>query len=375
MLESDAEPNIWRFSEIPSISRFLFLGLALVSLSACDAQKTASSPTIPLVAVQKAALEADAEEGSGAGEIKPRIASDLSFKVSGRVNARYVGVGDRVKSGQILATLDDTEQRADVASSRAAVESQQASLRIAESVLKRRKALAETGALSRQQLDSAIQEYQSAQNDLSAALASLATAEDTLKQTVLRADADGAITARNIEAGQVVQPSTAAFTLAHDGELDAVFNVQENVLSARGIPPEIEISPVSRPDIKVKAKIREVSPAVDRSLGTVLVKLALQNPPPEMTLGSAVVANVRFASSKRVKIPWQSLYSLDGKPAVWLVDPATMKTSLKTVSVERYDQADVVLADGLKPGDIFVVEGGQFLRNDEKVATTGEAAL
>ncbi len=69
--------------------------------------------------------------------------------------------------------------------------------------------------MSRQQLDSAVQEFQSAQNDLAAAKASLATAEDALVQTVLRADADGAITARNIETGQVVAPSSTAFTLAH----------------------------------------------------------------------------------------------------------------------------------------------------------------
>ncbi len=102
-----------------------------MSLTACDSGKKAAAPTISQVGVQKAALTQDVEEGSGTGEIKPRIESELSFKISGRVNARYVGVGDRVKTGQILATLDDTEQRADVASARASVESQEASLRIA----------------------------------------------------------------------------------------------------------------------------------------------------------------------------------------------------------------------------------------------------
>ncbi len=114
-----------------------------------------------------------------------------------------------------------------------------------------------------------------------------------------------------------------------DGALDAVFNVQENVLSGRDIPPAIEISLLSRPSIRAKAKIREVSPALDRTLGTVRVKLTVENPPPEMTLGSAVVAHVRLGSGENVKIPWQSLYSLDGKPAVWVVDPASMQTQLR----------------------------------------------
>lgn len=372
MLDSAAEPDSCRIFGMRTLALPLLVGLSLLSLTACDSGKKAAAPTISQVGVQKAALTQDVEEGSGTGEIKPRIESELSFKISGRVNARYVGVGDRVKTGQILATLDDTEQRADVASARASVESQEASLRIAQSVLKRREALAATGALSRQQLDSAVQEFQSAQNDLAAAKASLATAEDALVQTVLRADADGAITARNIETGQVVAPSSTAFTLAHDGALDAVFNVQENVLSGRDIPPAIEISLLSRPSIRAKAKIREVSPALDRTLGTVRVKLTVENPPPEMTLGSAVVAHVRLGSGENVKIPWQSLYSLDGKPAVWVVDPASMQTQLRPVTVLRYDSAQVVLADGLKPGEIFVVDGGQFLRDQEKVAFTGE---
>ncbi|MDH6267412.1 RND family efflux transporter MFP subunit [Rhizobium sp. SG_E_25_P2] len=373
MLDSAAEPdNCINFGN-RARALPLLLGLCLIGLAACDSQKKAEGPTISQVAVQKAAMTQDAEEGSGTGEIKPRIESELSFKVSGQVNARYVGVGDHVKTGQILATLDDTEQRADVASARASVDSQEASLRIAQSVLKRREALTATGALSRQQLDSAVQEFQSAENDLAAAKASLATAEEALGQTVLRADADGAITARNIETGQVVQPSSTAFTLAQDGALDAVFNVQENVLSARDVAPTIEISLLSRPSIRAKANIREVSPALDRTLGTVRVKLSIENPPPEMTLGSTIVAHVRFATYERVKIPWQSLYSLDGQPAVWVVDPTSMQTTLKTVSVERYDATQVVLAKGLKPGDIFVVDGGQFLRNEEKVAITGEA--
>jgi RND family efflux transporter MFP subunit len=373
MPQRAGEPESCRISGNRALALPVVLALSLLSLTACDGEKKASAPTISKVGVQTAALTQDIDEGSGTGEIKPRIESELSFKVSGRVNARFVGVGDRVKTGQILATLDDTEQRADVASARASVESQEASLRIAQSVLKRREALAATGALSRQQLDSAVQEFQSAQNDLAAAKASLATAEDALVQTILRADADGAITARNIETGQVVQPSSTAFTLAHDGELDAVFNVQENVLSARETPPEIDVSLLSRPAIRAKAKIREVSPALDRTLGAVQVKLTIENPPPDMTLGSAVVAHVRFGSSERVKIPWQSLYSLNGKPAVWVVEPASMQTRLTPVTVQRYDSAQVVLADGLKPGDIFVVEGGQFLRDQEKVAFTSEA--
>jgi RND family efflux transporter MFP subunit len=369
-LHIPARPDPGRARPVNALAIGLLL---LLPLASCDAQDSKSVPDQQLVVVEKAVLEPDVLEATGTGEIKPRIETQLAFRVSGRVNARLVNVGDSVKAGQLLATLDDTEQRADIASATASVQAQEASLRIAQSVLTRRQALADSGALSRQQLDSAIQEFRSAQNDLDSAKAGLATAEESLRQTRLLADADGIITERNIEVGQVVQPSTAVFHLAHDGAVDAVFNVQEAVINRNAAPPEIELSLLSRPDVRARAKIREVSPALDRNLGTVRVKLSVQDPPAAMTFGSAILAHVRVESRDRISIPWQALYYADHAPAVWIYDPETKAVSLRNVVVERYDTNTVVLGDGLKSGESYVVQGVQFLRENEIVALAGEA--
>lgn len=350
------------------------LAVALVTaLASCEAEKAPLAPDIQPVRVQAAKLEADDQRASGTGEVKARVASDLSFKVSGKVVSRTVGVGDHVTAGQVLASLDPVEQQADIDSARASVASQEATLRMAASVLNRRKALTQTGALSQQELDSAQQEYQSAQNDLEAARAKLETANEALVQTDLRADADGTITARDVEVGQVVQASTTVFTLAHDGARDAVFNVQEMALSGNERPASITVALVSKPSVTAAAKVREISPTLDRSLGTVSVKLAIDNPPPEMTLGSAISANVIFGREERISVPWQSLFSKAGKPAVWVADPATSTVSLKPVNIERYDAAKVILQSGLVPGDLVVVDGAQFLREQQKVSISQEA--
>lgn len=348
--------------------------LSIFALAACDAKKDDDAPSLTHVRVEPAQLTPDIVRASGTGEVKARIESDLSFKVSGKVISRSVGIGDHVTSGQVLATLDPVEQLADIESAKASVAAQEATLRMATSVLNRRKALTQTGALSQQELDSAQQEYQSAQNDLDAARAKLETANEALVQTQLKADGDGTITARNIEVGQVVQPSTTVFTLAHDGERDAVFNVQESALSGDQQPLSIEVALVSRPEIKAQAKLREISPSLDRSLGTVKVKLSIENPPAEMTLGSAIRANVVFDKIDRISISWQALFSKLGKPAVWVVDPATSTVSMKPVDIERYDATKVVLRSGLTPGDLVVAAGGQFLRDKQKVAFSQSAS-
>lgn len=352
-----------RFGAAPVLA-----ALSVLALTACDAKDKQTATNASHVRVEAAAVTSDVVRASATGEIKARVESDLSFKISGRVISRTAGVGDHVKAGQVLATLDPTEQKADLESARAAVASQEATLRMTSSVLGRRKALTRTGAMSQQDLDSALQQYQSAEKDLDAARAKLETAMEALQQTVLRADADGTITARDVETGEVVQASTTVFTLAHDGERDAIFNVQESALSGRTVPRSIEVALLSRPDVKAQATPREVSPVLDRSLGTVRVKLAISNPPEEMTLGSAIVANVVLDRQERISIPWQSLFSKTGTPAVWVVDPETKISRMKPVTIERYDASRVVLSGGLEPGELIVVDGGQFLRENHPVS-------
>lgn len=344
------------------------------ALTGCDDGKGDVQTFTEHVLVEPVKMEADLVHASGTGEVKARVESVLSFKTSGRVLSRFVDVGDHVVAGQLLATLDPTEQKADVESARAAVASQEATLRRTSSVLTRRRALMQSGVISREDLDSAVQENQSAEQDLNSARAQLSTALNVLEQTELHADADGIITERDVETGQIVQASAAVYTLAQDGPRDAVFNVQESALSSNKKPISIDVALVSRPDVKAAATIREISPALDRSLGTVMVKLAITDPPPEMSLGTAISADVVLERAERISVPWQSLFSREGTPAVWVMDPKTNKVDMKPVKIERYDAANVVLADGLEAGELVVIDGGQFLRAGQPVSYIDEAA-
>ncbi|MGN6985862.1 hypothetical protein ACTHSL_13510, partial [Neisseria sp. P0008.S010] len=79
--------------------------------------------------------------------------------------------------------------------------------------------------------DAAQAALRSSQSALAAAQAQLANAREQLGYTALIAEAPGVITARQAEVGQVVQATVPIFSLARDGERDAVFNVYESLLA------------------------------------------------------------------------------------------------------------------------------------------------
>ncbi|WP_246693731.1 HlyD family efflux transporter periplasmic adaptor subunit, partial [Mesorhizobium sp. M2E.F.Ca.ET.166.01.1.1] len=73
--------------------------------------------------------------------------------------------------------------------------------------------------------------------------------------------APGVITARQVEAGQVVQAAQTVFTIAEDGDRDAVFNVHETLVARTPSGPAVTITLLSDPQIRAVGKVREISPA------------------------------------------------------------------------------------------------------------------
>lgn len=302
------------------------------------------------------------------GEILARVQSDLSFRVGGRVIERKVEVGAHVEAGQELARLDAKVLQADVDAATATVQAADAKLRQVAANFDRQKALLEPGFTTRRDYDKAEQERRSAEAMLASAEAQLATARDQLGQTVLRAPAAGTITARFMEVGQVAQASQPAFGLAQDGPRDAVVNVQETALSA-GITEGIEIALVSDPAIKAEGDVREVAPAINAT-GAVRVKLGLAHPPSEMVLGAAVRVTAKAKPRGMTVLPWSALYSQAGRPSVWTIDPETKVAAIRHVVIEAYGNSDIVVRDGLNPGDLVVTVGTQFLRPGQTVTFT-----
>ncbi|MBD8893895.1 efflux RND transporter periplasmic adaptor subunit [Roseibium litorale] len=350
-----------------------FLKVAVISCGALLPFAATAEP-LAVVKVQKVEQVGYTPELVLTGEVDARYHNDIAFRVAGRISERLAGVGDHVIKGQILARLDLQQQKSDLDAARASVASSSAILTNASLSLDRQKALLSKGFTTRSDYDSAEQDYRVAQGNLEGAKARLADAEKTLDETILRAEEAGVITERSAEAGQVVQPGEKVFSIARDGDRDAVFQVYEGLLSNDLEGSDFSIWLVSDPGVKATGHLREISPTIDPATGSVRVKLSILNPPEGMTLGAPISGAARFREERTVILPWSSLSSQDDDPAVWVVDPQTSRVSLRKVMVSRYDNNRILLGDGLSDGEIVVTAGGQYLYPGLKVETVLQEA-
>ncbi|MBV9980366.1 MAG: efflux RND transporter periplasmic adaptor subunit, partial [Bradyrhizobium sp.] len=101
------------------------------------------------------------------------------------------------------------------------------------------------------------------------------------------------------------------------------------------------------------------------------VKVAIQNPPAAMTLGSVVAGTAGTKPATEITVPWTALMAVGSKPAVWIVDPKTRTASLKPVIVGAYEAGAVQIREGLEAGDRVVIDGGKLLSSGQPV-TFGE---
>ncbi|CUT09452.1 HlyD family secretion protein [Bradyrhizobium sp.] len=306
------------------------------------------------------------------GEVQPRFRADLSFRVSGRVIARYVEVGTHVKAGEVLALLDPAEQEADVDAAAAAVLAGESQLRVAKATFERQKALIASGFTTRTTYDQAQEGLRTAEGVLEAAQAQLGTSKDALSYTALRAEADGVVTARSLETGQVVQAAQPVLSLAQDGERDVVFDVYESIFLGTADGRSVSLALVSDAGVTASGHVREVSPAVDARSSTIRVKVTIENPPAAMTLGSAVAGSVKLEAERQIALPWSALMATGTRPAVWTVDPATRAAALKPVTISGYEAGEVLIKAGLDPGERVVVDGGKLLSVGQPVTYEGD---
>ncbi|WP_454627344.1 efflux RND transporter periplasmic adaptor subunit [Bradyrhizobium cenepequi] len=308
------------------------------------------------------------------GDVQAQVSTELSFRVSGRVTERLVDVGAHVNAGDVLARIDPTEQKADLAGSQAAVAAAEAQLRVATASFERQKSLIDNGFTTRVAYDQAEEALHTAEGSLETAKAQLGNATDALSYTELRASAPGIITARNIEVGQVAQAAQSAYTLAEDGARDAVIDVYESIFLKPWEGSAAKLTLLSDPTVTALARPREISPTVDPRSGAVRVKLSIIDPPAAMTLGSVVAAEGRSKAVDKIILPWSALTSDARGPAVWVVDPQTNAVSLKSIVVDTYETNSVVVTSGLAPGDRVVTEGGKLLRPAQVVTYEGAKA-
>jgi RND family efflux transporter MFP subunit len=337
-----------------------------VALAGCNdavAEKPADSRP---VLVATAHYEAQSPERSFVGTIKPRIETDMGFRVAGKVAKRLVDVGQTVDVGQPLATLDEIDLKLQAEQAEAEFSAATGVLAQAGAAEQRAKDLRIKGWTTDAQLDSAKAAGDEARARLNRAERSVELTKNSLSYATLVADTRGVVTATMIEPGQVVAAGQASIRVARLGEKEAVVAVPETLLD-RAKSGVATVTLWSDAGKTYAAKLREVAPSADPATRTYLAKFSLPEAGDNVSLGMTATLTLSDSQTDRVaRLPLSALYSQGGDPSLYVVDDKGA-ISRKPVAVKSYDSNCVVISSGVEEGAKIVVLGVQKLDPSQKV--------
>jgi membrane fusion protein, multidrug efflux system len=348
------------------MKRTLLVAAVMLPLAACSKEQPKKVEIRP-VRVTSVQHAPGGETISLTGQIQAKDQANLAFRIGGRLLERNVTVGDPVTPGQIVARIEPQDYQNALRSSEADLASAQAVLANAQTTESRQSELLSKGFTTRVQYDQAEQQRKTAQAQVESAQAKLQNAKDNLAYTELKSDVAGSVTAKGAEPGEVVAAGRMVLQVARQGGRDAVFNVPSQLIRRSPKNPEVTVALSDDPAVVATGRVREVAPQADAATGTYVVKVALDDPPDAMRLGATIVGQVRIQSEPVIQLPGTALTQSEGKPAVWIVDPQKKTVSLHPVTVGNYDTSSIIVADGLKDGDLIVTAGVQALRPGQEV--------
>lgn len=346
------------------VPAFVLLALAL---AACSGEEP-TAEDVRLVRTTKVAAGPDDSQSDYSGEVRARYESTAAFRIGGRVAERRVQAGDRVRKGQVLATLDSADSALNAASARAQLESLRSEHAQAELDFERATRLYEQRFVSRAEFDRDRVQLDSTRGRLAAAQASYSLAANQHAYTQLLAPWDGVVTAMHVEAGQVVSAGQAAASIAADGEREVVIGVPESRLEELRDASSLGIELWARPGRRYVGRVREVAPMTDGATRQYTARISIVDPDDAIDLGMTArvqLAIPRLAATHR--LPLTALYQKGGRSFVWVVSPDTARVQLRAVQVADVSENAVVVGAGLKDGESVVTAGVNLLFEGQKV--------
>lgn len=351
------------YSKLLAGASLAFLAIALTGCDDTVAEK--ASPGRPVL-VATVHYEAESPERSFVGTIKPRIETDMGFRVPGKVAKRLVEVGQTVDVGQPLATLDEIDLKLQAEQAEAELQAATGVLAQAAAAETRARDLRGKGWATDAQLDQAKAAGDEARARLNRAERSVDLTRNSLSYATLEADTRGVVTATLVEPGQVVASGQTAIRVARFAEKEAVVAIPETLLG-RAKDGVASVTLWSEPGRKYAAKLREVAPSADPATRTYLAKFSLPDADDRVSLGMTATLTLADRVTERVaRLPLSALFSEGGDPSLYIVD-ANGDVALKPVTVKSYETDQVVISGGVEEGAKVVTLGVQKLDPAQKV--------
>jgi multidrug efflux system membrane fusion protein len=355
--------------------RFALLGIAAAAVAGCKGE-AAIEEVGEVVRPVKVVAVAAAPQGRTlvySGVVRPRVESNIGFRVGGKIVERAVNVGDRVKVGQTIARLDDTDLKLAASSAQAAVVAARTRREVTRVNLDRAKPLLPQGFISQATYDVRRNEHDAAVSALDTAEAQLRQAANAVGYTTLTADKAGIVTAVTAEPGQVVSPGQPVIAIAEAGEIEVAIGVAEQDAGRLAVGQSAGITLWAGSGAAAEGRIREIAGQADPASRTYAVRVALANPPHGVRLGMTATATIRVdGEDPAMVVPLTALTEADGTPVVFVVDAQKRTVRRTPVTIAGTAEDGVRIAGGLSAGDIVVTAGVQFLRDGMRVRLPGE---
>jgi RND family efflux transporter MFP subunit len=319
------------------------------------------------VLVTTAHYQRQAADRSFVGAVRPRIESDLGFRVTGKVQKRLVEVGAPVTAGQPLATLDEVDLKLQAEQAEAEQRAATGVLAQAAAAETRAVDLKQKGWTTQAQVEQAKATADEARARLNRAERSVELTKNSLSYATLLADAPGVVTATLIEPGQVVASGQTAIRVARLAEKEVVVAIPETML-ARARSGDARVSVWSNPGKRYVANLRELAPSADTMTRTYLAKFSIPQADDDVQLGMTATLSLSDSASAPVaRLPLTALFDQGDGPSLYVADQKSGAIARRPVTVKAYESDDVLIAGGVDEGADVVVAGVQKLDPAQRV--------
>jgi RND family efflux transporter MFP subunit len=346
--------------------------------------RRASQARVVTVEFAKAATGEIGEKLSLTGALKPKEQVDVTPQATGRVERILVHVGDTVRSGQLIAELDDAELQQQVKSAaaalavtRASVSQREAELANAGADLERAESLRQSGLISAQEFAATRTRHQvvRAQAELAQAQQQQAEAElrelnIRLAQTRIHSPMTGQVAARQVDVGALVSPANPIVRIVNLRTLVTAASVPEREVGKLRVGHRANVRVDAFGDQVFQGRVARIAPVLDPATRSATLEIEIPNPANRLRAEMFARVELDLASTREtVLIPRDALVYRGTQAGVYLVKGQQPVFQAVEAGQMQGDRVEVLA--NLAPGTTVVGRGAAMIQEGDRVAPAG----
>lgn len=314
--------------KIRSILLLSTLPPAALALAACGGAPRDHESVAAPAPVSARVVTAERSPAAARTELAGTVAAEKSTAVSSRVTAMvtavHVELGDEVRAGQALISIDPTTAEGQAAQARGALAQAEAGLALARRNHERFQALAATDSASELEVDLARMQFEQAQGAVEQARGALAAAQSVARESQVVAPFAGRVAARLVEVGDLAAPGRPLVMIESRAGRRLVVAVPETVARAAALAPgdPLAVTLDARPELgEIAGRVAEISPGPDPVTHAYTVKIDLPlDPGGAVAAGAAGRAHLTVGQRDSVRLPREALLESGGLTLVVVRD-------------------------------------------------------